>query len=423
MPKTEYTLDDHIRALLRSAIATTNNRLEKILNQYLSGSVVLRGSGGSLCLDTQISHLPQVFDKTYACLNENFFFSKQNDESATFIAHLYAILSKGHKAYEQLLDHTRNAGPSVAIDPVLRKIILTHGEKNAKEYREYIATHMGQGVSREDLMSKAERAQTKLTGADYEDELLKAGYSGRKLEQAKLFLDVIGKQYSQSRVIDFLDTYTLYHYYVFRDTINKRFTDYCDQNPNADLRNRQIMFEKIVQEEVVKHCASPAGVCNAYFDRSKMSLSSRRIDNKRAKSLSLDIMDGSEGSKRLLIAKLQSIINESTPYDVPIDIINIEFRPRPKTPIKGLRPEERRKVLEGSKLLTTINCGMIYNSKYVSIIDNDFYSDVMSAGQYQKPPAKPATPSKNAQQKTIEEARRQQEEEAKKYQGEQLKLF
>ena len=33
MPKTEYTQDDYVRALLRSAISTANNRLESILNK------------------------------------------------------------------------------------------------------------------------------------------------------------------------------------------------------------------------------------------------------------------------------------------------------------------------------------------------------------------------------------------------------
>ena len=153
----------------------------------------------------------------------------------------------------------------------------------------------------------------------------------------------------------------------------------------------------------MKHASSPASVSNAFFDRARMSLASRRIDSKRAKSLSLDVMDGTVGAKKLLMAKLQTTINETTPEGSPIEIHDIDFRPRPKTDVRTLSPEEKRKVLEGSKLLTTINCGLVYNGQYMPIIDNDFYAP--SGAYIQKPPAKPPVPSKTAQELAMEEAR------------------
>ena len=430
MPKTEYTQDDYIRAILRSAISTTNRRLEKILNQYLEGSVVLRGNNGSVYLESRGRHMEQVFDKSYACLNENFFYSSQNDVGARFIAQLFTILSRGRKVQEQLIDYRQNMGPNVNIDLELLSIVMAHGEKNRKEYNDYIIAHRDDPkLTREELHSKAERAQTKLNGEDYEEWLVKAGYSGRKLEQAKLFLDVLGKQYSQSRIIDFLDTYTLYHYYLFRDTINKRFTDYCDRNPHASLREKQIMFEKIVQQEMTKHAKYSSCKENAFFDRSHMSLASRRIDSKRAKSLSIDVMDGTDGSKRLLMAKLQSKLNETVPNETPIEIRDFEFRPRPKQDIRALGAEARRKVLEGAKLLTSVNCGMIVNNDYIPLVDNDFYLDTNS-GYYSKKPAyttpkpQPKPQSSTPHEYGLEEERRKMAEEAKKYtNGKQLTFF
>jgi len=433
MPKTEYTQDDYIRALLRSAISTTNSRLEKILNHYLEGSVILKNDGsGSVYLDTRNTYMDQVFDKTYSCINDRFFYSAQNDEVAQYIANMFSILAKGKKVADQIADYRRNEGPSVKMDLDLYGIVVSHAEKNNKELREYIESHKNSGLSFDELKAKGERSLTRLNGNDYEERLVNAGFSGRKLEQAKLFLDVLGKQYSQSRIIDFLDAYTLYHYYIFRDTINKRFTDFCDNNPRIDLRSKQIMFEKIVKEEIAKHCSKSASVGNAYFDRSKMSLASRRIDSKRAKSLSLEVMDGTPGTQRLLMAKLQSEVNKTLPESSSIEIGSLEFRPRPKREIRGLSEEERRKVLEGSKLLTSINCDIIDNGKRSKIIDNDFYiSQNMQYGigsdraAYRTAPSE-STPSKIKTQHEIEieEERKKHAEEAKKFtSGKQLSLF
>ena len=96
MPKTEYTQDDYVRALLRSAISTANNRLESILNKHLQGSVVVKDDrNGGVYIDYRDTNYGQAFDKTYSCLNNKFFYSTQNDPGAVFIAQAFTILSRG----------------------------------------------------------------------------------------------------------------------------------------------------------------------------------------------------------------------------------------------------------------------------------------------------------------------------------------
>ena len=414
MPKTEYTQDDYVRALLRSAISTANNRLESILNKHLQGSVVVKDDrNGGVYIDYRDTNYGQAFDKTYSCLNNKFFYSTQNDPGAVFIAQAFTILSRGKKLGEQLNDYSRNCGPSINLDFDLLSIVMHYNEKYNEGVRNYIKEHRGEsGLSYQDLCVKAEKAQPKLKGDDYEKYLVKQGFSDRKLTQAKLFLDVIGKQYSQSRIIDFLDTYTLYHYYLFRDSINKRFMDYLDSTSDAHLRDKQMMFEKIVQQEVKKHCAYTANPDNGFFNRKYMSFAPRRIDSKRAKNLALEVMESTGGAQNLLKALLQSSVNVSVPQGSEIKIEEFGFRPKTKRPLDYLSEKERKKELEGARLLTTVNCGLCHENDYLTLVDNDFYAYSVTPGQNYRKQAvtsKPKTDESNDLKKQLEENAKNQQ--------------
>ena len=398
MPKTEYTQDDYIRALLRSAISTANNRLESILNKHLDGTIFVKEDGnGGVFVDYRNIYSGQAFDKTYACLNNKFFYSAQNDTASDYIAQAFTILSKGKKFGDQITDYLRYTGPTINLDPDLLAIATHYNEKYRKGMSDYIAQHQDDSsLSFQDLCVKAEKAQPKLKGEDYEESLIRRGFEGRNLQQAKLMLDVLGKQYSQSRIIDFLDTYTLYHYYLFRDAINKRFMDYIE-SVDCDMRSKQLMFEKIVQQEVKKHCASAPCSANAFFNRKYMSFAPRRIDSKRAKSLSLDIMDGTGGTNKLLRAQLQQAVNVSVPQGSEITIEDFAFRSKAKVG-SNMDDKEKRKTLESARLLTSINCGMTHNGEYTSLVDNDFYAYSVMPGQNYKPQRPEPKPKQEPQQ-------------------------
>lgn len=345
MAKKPYTDQDIIRAWLRSAISNENNEFRRIMNKHLERTAMLVDDGAdSVYLETRNVPEDKVYGISQSALNNKFFNSPQNDAAARFIAQAHTILARGIKLEKQLQDSRHNAGPSVVMDPVFYGVIADYSKKRKIKIDEYMLAQVeaGSQLPEAELYAKAKKTVPLMSGDDYEAYLVEQGFSGRKLEQAKYFIDIMGKQYNEARVIDYLDTYTMFHYYLFRHSINERFNTYVREH-HPDMRDKYIMFERIAQEELKKHSHMAPCEANGFFSGSARSFSTRKMNTRRATEIVTATIEGAyDDIYDSLKGKLQEAINKTCPKGYTIQLGSIIM-------------DERQKKSGGQELVTTLS--------------------------------------------------------------------
>lgn len=345
MAKKPYTGQDIVRAWLRSAISNENNEFRRIMNRHLDRTAMLVHDGAdSVYLQTRGVPEEKVYGISQSALNSCFFNSQMNDASARFIAQAHTILARGIKLEKQLQDSKNNAGPSVVMDPVFYGVISDYSKQRKETIDAYMLAQAeaGSQLPESEIYAKAKKSVSPMSGDCYEEYLIAQGFKGRKLEQAKYFIDIMGKQYNEARITDYLDTYTMFHYYLFRHSINERFNKYVRDN-YPDMRDKYIMFERIAQEEIKKFSHIAPCEANGFFDRTKASFSPRKMNTRRASEIVTATIDGAyDDIYDSLRAQLQEDINASCPegYTIKVD---------------KLIMDERSKHSGGQEIVTTIN--------------------------------------------------------------------
>ena len=281
---------------------------------------------------------------------------------------------------------------------------------------------------------KIKERTPQLGGEFYEEMLKNNGFEGRCLQQAKYFLDIMNYQNTNARVVDFLDTYSLYHYYIFRKAINNRFFKYIKENPGLSKAKKCYAFEQIVREEINKHCEKYCYEGNAFFRRSKLSLIPTKMDSNKAKRLVLELNKAPEEIKKMLIDKIESVVNQTVGNGRKLQIKEIFINPQVGGANGALIKKSNPNIRRGSKTSGTI----ITNVK--SVLKAPEKTTVVSGTETTITPNPPnitkprivevsklppfvseRTKRKNEEKRRKEEERLKKEEAAKKYT--QMTLF
>lgn len=332
MTKHKYTAEDFARGVLRAGICTCNQQLNDIVMSYLKGAATIDDGHGSFVVsgDFMGDKNYNAFHQTHKYINNEFFYSEQNDEAVSVMGQAYYALGSKRSIISLLQESQRATDVRVYLDPAFKAILLKHEEdceKLSKKYMQYV--YEGKMTLKE-AKEELKKNTPKLSGETYEPILIKAGYKGRHLEEAKKFVDIMRYQDTDARVIDFLDTYSLYHYYIFRKAVNHRFFKYLKEKPNDNLYRRRYMFETILKEEMAKHCHRVADEQNAHFRRDMLSLNTTRMGVEKAKKLALEINKAPEEIKKQLCRHIEHVINKSNPTPRKLVIKDIVIDPQTK---------------------------------------------------------------------------------------------
>lgn len=326
----QYSQEDFARAILRVGISNCNEKLDSIIANYLGGATIIDDNHGSFVVDYNRNNWQNTnhHHQAHKYLNNRFFFSPQNDAADAIIGQVYWALGSGKDVYGLLTEAARSTDVKVYLDPVFQAILNKHHEKVSGIRTYYYNQVYREKISEEYAEKKIQEHSPELSGDKYEDFLKEHGFEGRSLEQAKLFVDIMNYQNSNARVVDFLDVYSLYHYYIFKKAICNRFFQLVKDRPDLSRTKMCYEYERILAEEIQKHCEKYSCDKNAYFDRSKLSLHSTKMDSTKARKLVMEYHQMPEAIKRLVEDKLETIINQTVENGKKLKVVEIYTNPQ-----------------------------------------------------------------------------------------------
>jgi hypothetical protein len=252
----QYSQEDFARAILRVGISNCNEKLDSIIANYLGGATIIDDNHGSFVVDYNRNNWQNTnhYHQAHKYLNNRFFFSPQNDAADAIIGQVYWALGSGKDVYGLHTEAARSTDVKVHLDPVFQAILNKHHEKVSGIRTYYYNQVYREKISEEYAEKKIQEHSPVLSGDKYEDFLKEHGFEGRSLEQAKLFVDIMNYQNSNARVVDFLDVYSLYHYYIFKKAICNRFFQLVKDRPDLSRTKMCYEYERILAEEIQKHC-------------------------------------------------------------------------------------------------------------------------------------------------------------------------
>jgi len=356
----KYTIEDYSRAVLRAGISTCNQQLNDIFNNHLKGASIIDDGHGSFVVSSDFAHTANYnpFHQAHKYLNNEFFFSEKNDFADSIIGQAYYALASKRPIISMLKEEERSTDTRVHMDPLFKAILLRHEsycQRLSKEYMDKVYLgKMSLTQAKEELKKKTPA----LSGDNYENMLIRGGFKDRNLQQAKYFIDIMRYQDTDARIADFLDTYSLYHYYIFRKAINHKFFRYLKENPSHSQYKRQYEFEKILREEIQKHCHMYPCKENAFFRRDMLSLNPKRMSVEKSKRLTIEMHEASSQIRNMLAQNIQHEVNKSTSGSTKLVIKDIVIEPQTKingtTLLKNPSRELKRKETTSGKIYTCV---------------------------------------------------------------------
>lgn len=355
----KYTLEDYERAVLRAGISTCNQQLNDIFNNYLKGASIIDDGHGSFVITSDIPRTTNFnpFHQAHKYLNQEFFFSEKNDFADSIIGQTYYALTSKTPIISLLKEEERTVDTRVHMDPFFKGILLRHDYECQKLSKEYMQRVYNGQMTLQQAKEELKKKMPVLSGDTYEHMLVKGGFRDRPLQQAKYFIDIMNYQDTDARICDFLDTYSLYHYYIFRKSINHRFFKHLKDNPNQSMPQRQYALENILREEIRNHCHMYPCKANAFFKREMMSLHPVRMSVEKSKRLTIQMYEASEQIRKMLGQSIEYAINKST-TDTKLFIKDIIIDPQTKingiTIIKNPSPSIKRRDKNNGKIYTNI---------------------------------------------------------------------
>jgi len=431
MAKQNYSQEDFARAILRMGISNCNEKLDEIIASYLGGATIVDDDHGSFVVDEHRNNWQGInrFHQAHKYLNNRFFFSPQNSSSAGIIGQAYWALGSGKDVYSLMSESERCTDVRVHLDPVFKAVLKRHKQKIADVRTYYYNQVYREKITEEYAEKKIKEHTSVLSGEKYEEFLKENGFSGKELEQAKLFIDIMNYQNTNARVVDFLDIYTLYHYYIFKKGICNRFFKLIKDNPGLSRTKMCYEYEKIVAEEIHKHCEKYSCDKNAYFQRSKMSLHPTKMDTAKARKLTIEFHRMPEPLKKLVAEKIEGIINESVEVGKKLNVVEIYTNPHTGVNgaiIKNGNPNIRRK---GRSSITTNVKTILKTQEKEKLVGTETVApNLPKVGKARvvevsklRPFTSPRIEREKQKKQAREEAKRKQAERDKEYT--QLSLF
>lgn len=287
-----YSQEDYARALLRSAISTQNRKLDSILTNILDGYYLKKEDGRYGLKTADLDRNVNPYNRTLKTLNDAFFYTWLNKNSASIVSQFYnftAVPGGGH--ISRLLKEEKISNEKILnVDPLIKNILIDFYdsiELQAKKTQELVEKNKITKVDGEALLKDI--YSTKIDGSDYKSFFERFTSDPKELETIETFLNIMNSKDSRYKAINYLDTYGMYHYYIFRKSINNRFIDYLEKNPGASKIDRVYAFNEIVNEQIINHCQNEPTSQNAFFNRSLMGLNSFKMTTETAKKLTLEL--------------------------------------------------------------------------------------------------------------------------------------
>jgi len=324
MEKLTHSNNDMARAILRSAIATTNNQLINILTQMLPNAALICNNSGEICMCDYFNNNETFneFSATLKTINDAFFYSPMNKDNNKLMSQGYYIASFPGNLVNYIEEAQISPDVNIPIDPIFKLILHAKHEADIARNEHYQKMFDEGKISLTQAHKQLQKAYNEFDITPFEGVLMEYGYAGKDLLLAKTFLTIAATGKKNTRIVDYLDVYSLYHYYIFRKRINRRFLKEIElKRYNRSQVNA--LFEKIVKEEVALHCNQEACEANTYFDRKYMTMCSDAMNASRAKNISLDIFNAGKGACEKAAGIIELIINISTPSYDRIKIDNI----------------------------------------------------------------------------------------------------
>ena len=356
----KYTPEDYARAVLRAGISTCNQQLNDIFNNHLKGASIIDDGHGSFVVSSDFIGTANYnpFHQAHKYLNNEFFFSEKNDFADSIIGQAYYALASKRPILTLLKEEERSTDTRVHMDPLFKGILLRHDYECQKLSKEYMQKVYNGKMTLQQAKEELKAKTPVLSGDTYEGMLVRGGFKDRPLQQAKYFIDIMKYQDTDARISDFLDIYSLYHYYIFRKSINHKFFKYLKENPSHNLYKRQYEFEKILKEEIHKHCHLYPCKENAFLRRDMLSLNPRRMSVDKAKRLTLQMHEAPSHIRSMLAQNISYEINKSTNGTTKLVIKDIIIEPQTKingtTILKNPSRVVKRKETASGRIYTNV---------------------------------------------------------------------
>ncbi len=274
----KYTLDGYSRAILRSAISTENRKFKSILFDYFDDSTLIRNNIGNIVITrAKYGATANAYQSAVKQLNDAFFYSTENTENARLIAQTYGMFGVQGKLETLLKMESYSSDKYLNIDPLLKLIMSDFYESRRgdllKIYEDFDNKKITEEEKQELLNANKKK---KIVGAEYHNKFIRNEYSESMAREMESFLDIANYK-SNGKIMEFLNTYAMYHYYLFRKNINNRFKDFVKQHEGLSDGQYKVAFEEIINRQIALHCKSAACKNNAFFKRKHMHLNPYRM--------------------------------------------------------------------------------------------------------------------------------------------------
>ena len=360
---TSNPLETYSRGLLRSAVCTVNNQLRVLISKHFPNYEIVKDSEGHVYLTNENcnNYNFEPYGTSLSTLNDLFFYSPQNMQRNYDVVQAYSAFGNNRDIRKTLIEADISADVPVQLDPHLKYILLDN-ENNTKKLRERVDVEYNEGKLTLAEAMKRKKKKFPLKGEDYRQYLINNGFEGKDLEKMINLINVFNYSVKYSRLVDFLDIYGLYHYYLFRHGINVKFNTYINACEKAGYRlseaEKKFKFEQILQKEVYNHCLAKPNPANHYFYHGKIKLNSEKIDVAKAKSLTLEVKNMTSAAQGNIKEKIEHEINDCNTYDHKISVRDFFIQPKSgliKKDLPRVKPFILNRTDNSPRVVTVVN--------------------------------------------------------------------
>lgn len=288
----KYTLDGYSRAILRSAISTENRKFKSILLDYFDDSTLIRNNIGNISIArAKYGASTNAYQSAVKQLNDAFFYSTENTENARLIAQTYGMFGVPGKLETLLKMESYSSDKYLNIDPLLKLIMSDFYEDSRSNLLKIIDDFDSGKITEEEKQELLNAIKKKkIVGAEYHNKFIRNGYSESMAREMEAFLDIANYK-SNGKIMEFLNTYAMYHYYLFRKNINNRFKDFAKQHEGLSDGQYKVAFEEIINRQIALHCKSGACKNSAFFKRKHMHLNPYRMTLEKSHKIINELSD------------------------------------------------------------------------------------------------------------------------------------
>lgn len=322
-----YSQADYARAVLRTAISSVNRKLRNIIYHELDGAELVLDPLDSVKVSEKRKKLSNYnpYNSTIKTLNQAFFFNRRICGTGSVVAQAYHMFGiTGDSMYTLCYMDSNSDEPLLYIDPVLKKIFLK--DKDDQKARiKAIKNDMRSGKisQKEGQLEINKICKEELSGEKYR-QFISEWHSKPVTDELVKFLE-ISKQKSTGKIVEFMDIYSMYHYYIYRKGVNNRFLAYLAENPRAGKYQKLDAFEGIAKSQIRIHCESGPSPDNVFFDGSRMRLDTNKMHNHKAKKLTMELFEKADLNIALICDRIEDEIKvDNKGYKISIKDIIID---------------------------------------------------------------------------------------------------